>query len=64
METLAKCIFDAQVVNYQNVRILTSGKNGLSKKKKNELPNHVFTHWFFLKMGLDLGWDNKTCKRN
>jgi hypothetical protein len=31
---IAKCILDAQVVNYQNVRILTSGKNGLSKKKK------------------------------
>jgi hypothetical protein len=28
---IGKCILDAQVVNYQNVRILTNVKNGLSK---------------------------------
>jgi len=40
---IRKYILDAQVVNYQDVKILTSGKNGLSKRK-NEPPNHVFTH--------------------
>jgi hypothetical protein len=31
---------DAQVVNYQNIRILTSGKNGLSKNKNINYDQH------------------------
>jgi hypothetical protein len=37
---IGKCILDAQVVNYQNIRILTSGKSGLSKNKNINYDQH------------------------